>query len=186
MRHELALGGEGGALRPYQRTEGADEYALALAAHAASLLADATAANEAQQQSSMLDTISKPQARVQPPPSVEATDPTPSAMPEPEQPGPSTQLTTEPADPPPAEPAKPTDPKATPDAEAAATPSEQQQIPAPNPPAEPAVEREAAPAVSADLVIKSLEGKLHENVVLRVQDVGSSKTRPAKLQLTCM
>ena len=54
--HHVELGADG-ALRPYERADGEDEYALALAAHAAGLIAGAPAADDG----SMLDGINTPQ-----------------------------------------------------------------------------------------------------------------------------
>ena len=174
VRQDLVIGAAGGALRPYVRADDLDEYALALAAHAAALIDAPGAASEQQAGLSMLGAIEKPKARV---PQAPRVPPAPTA------PTSGVGLSAARA----AEPAAHADAAAShsvaqaaaaeqakPPAAAAAqhAPPERHGAPTPAATAAGAAPGEVAPAVSPELVIKFKKGELQSNLVLRVQDTG--------------
>ena len=168
VHHDLAIGAAGGALKRYERTDGEDEYALALAAHAASLMDGKGAANE-QTGRSMLSAIQKPKPRVPKAPQA----PTSNAVSAPATPSPLTKPAPPPKPPTPRNLQNPR-PDAEPDAKVStkATKEGPSQQEAPSPAVQPTAEVVAAPDVSPELVIRFKNGQLQSNLVLRVQDTG--------------
>ena len=156
VHHDLAIGAAGGALKRYERTDGEDEYALALAAHAASLMDGKGAANE-QTGQSMLSAIQKPKPRVPKAPQA----PTSNAVSAPATPSPLTKPAPPPKPPTPRNLQNPR-PDAEPDAKVStkATKEGPSQQEAPSPAVQPAAEVVAAPDVSPELVIRFKNGQL--------------------------
>ena len=176
LRHDMAIGAAGGVLRPYTRADGEDEYTLALAAHAASLIdadENATTTTTAPDNASgqtMLGSIEKPKARVPkaPPeasptssvnvPAGEAADRPPA-----KGGGAGMQVTPQEASRPAAQ-----DDSATMAATVAQAAPLQEKAAA----AAAVPKLEPTPVVSPELIIRFREGQLQSNLVLRVQDTG--------------